>query len=292
MFGLVVGEGARQGEAPCLGACVGAAGQVEIHRVRGAEGRVSLDDEDGVTADDDRELVPGQSRHARRPEAGGIDDDGRVDVVARGRGHAGHPSARLADGDHLHALLDDGAALPRRLGIARRHRGWVAVARARLPEQRAEPGGVDTRLDAGEVGGLDDLGADAQGALEGERLLERRPHRWRDADEDAGADEAGGSTHRVREPLEDGERAKHHLARFPRGIQLANNPDGAAGAARADERLLEDEHPPEAQPGELEGGGDAGDPAADDDGVDDARRHGRRRTGSPRRIAPVRSTRA
>ena len=121
---------------------------------------------------------------------------------------------------------------------------------------------------------------------------EGRAHRGGDADEDAGADEAGGSTHRLPEPLEDGERAEHHLAGLPRGIQLANDPDGSAGASRPDERFLEDQHPAEAHPRELEGGGDTGDSSADDDGVDGARRHGRRRTGSPRRIAPVRSTRA
>ena len=242
--------------------------------MRGAEGRVALDDEHGVAADDDGQLVPGQTRHARRPEAGGVDDDGRVDAVARRRVDAGHPAARLADGDHLHALLDDGAALPRRLRIARRHRGGVAVARARLPEESAEPGGVDARLDAGEIGGLDDLGADADRALQGERLLERRPHGRRDADEDAGADEAGRARHRLAESLEDGERAEHHLARFPRGIQLANDPHGAAGAAGADEFLLEDQHPAEAQPGELEGDGDAGDAAADDDGVGGTDGHG------------------
>ena len=85
---------------------------------------------------------------------------------------------------------------------------------------------------------------------------------------------------------------EHHLGRLRGGIELADDADGAAGAARADEAPLEDDDALHAEAGQLEGERAAGDAAAHDDGV--RRPHGvpRSRTGSPCLMAPVLSTRA
>ena len=257
-----------------------------------AEARITLEHEDGMTADNDGQLDVGEAGEGGGPEAGSIDHDGRVDHIARRRGHARHASARLANRRHLLALLDHCPTLPRCLGIAGGDGRGVAVAGAGLVEDGAEGGGIDGRLDAIELRGLQDLRPHSQASLQGERLLERRAHGRAHPDEGAAADEAGLAGHRIAEALEDGERAEHHLRCLRRGIELADDAHGAAGAARADEATLEDDHALHAEAGKLEGERAAGDAAAHDHRV--GRLHGapRSRTGSPCLMAPVLSTRA
>src|SRR4029453_18358245 len=155
-----------------------------------------------------------------------------------------------------------------------------------------ECGGIDGRLDTTELRGLEDLRPHPQASLQGEGFLERPAHGRTPPNEGARADEAGLAGHRIAEALEDGERAEHHLGRLRRGIELADDAHGAAGATRADEAALEDDDALHAKTGKVKGERAAGDAAAHDDGV--GRLHGvpRSRTGSPCLMAPVLSTRA
>src|SRR2546422_10511383 len=95
---LVVSERAGQRETTRLGARVAAAREIEIDEMRPPEAGVALDDEDGMAADDDRQRDPGQSRDGFRPEARRVDDDRRVDALARGGLHTGDAVARRAGG--------------------------------------------------------------------------------------------------------------------------------------------------------------------------------------------------
>src|SRR3989442_2952496 len=119
--------------------------------------------------------------------------------------------------------------------------------------------------------GLEELGADAERPLDGERRLELRSHRGRDADQRSAAHVARLATDRVAEALEDAERAQDHRARLGRGVELADDSDRAAGASCSEEPALEHEHPPEADPGQMEGDRGARDAPPDDDDVGGAR---------------------
>jgi len=198
--------------------------------MRPPEGGVALDDEDGMAADDDGKGDPGQARDGSRPEAGRIDDDRRVDALACGRLDAADAVGRRADRYHLHALLDADAASTRRLGIAGRHRGRVAVARLQLIENGAEVLGIDSWLDAHELARLQHLGTDAERPLEPHRLLELGTYRGGDADQGAAADVARLAADGVAEALKDGERPHDDLAAFWRRVELADDPDRPAGS--------------------------------------------------------------
>src|SRR5207249_3672827 len=106
----------------------------EIHEVRSSECCIALDNEDGMPADDDRELDPGQLRDGSGPEARRVDDDRRLDALAGGGLDAGRPVAGHADRYYLDALLDAHADPSRRLGVPGRHRGGIAVAGVGLVE--------------------------------------------------------------------------------------------------------------------------------------------------------------
>src|SRR5262249_49883319 len=97
----------------------------------------------------------------------------------------------------------------------------------------------------------------------------------------------------IREVLEDLERGDDHLRRLWRGIELADDADGAAGPSRAEKVPFEDENVTDAELGEVEGGRDAGDATADDDDVGGSHDSSfKSRTGSSRRMTPSASTRA
>src|SRR5262245_35383423 len=304
MLGLVVGERAGQGEAAALGTRVAAAREVEVDQVRRSEGGVALDDEDGVTADDDRQRDAGQLRDGLRPESRCVDDHRRVDALARRGLHARDAAAGRAYRDDLDALLDADTATPSRLGIADRHRGRVAVARIRLVEDGAEMLGVDPLLDAGEITGLENLRPHAERTLEPHGLVELRSHRGGDADEDAAADVARLAADRLAEALKHRERTDDHLAGLGRRIELSDDADRSAGAARGEELALEHEHVAHACTGQMERDGGAGDAAPDDDDLGSAaHRDGAaatsatsaalsRRMGSPCLMEPGASTRA
>ena len=130
-----------------------------------------------MAADDDRELHARQARHRPCPEAGAVHDDGRVDRLAAGGRDARHAVAAPVDRHDLDALLDRGAVAPRAVGERVRDRRRIAVARLRLVEDGTEPGGVDPRLHTEELGGLEELGPDAECALDGQRRLQGRAHR-------------------------------------------------------------------------------------------------------------------
>src|SRR3989441_7980760 len=125
-----------------------------------------------------------------------------------------------------------------RSGVPERHPGRIAVARLRLVEHCAEARRVDPRLHAGDIVGLEELGADAERPLDGERRLELRSHRGRDADQRSAAHVARLATDRVAEALEDAERAQDHRARLGRGVELADDSDRAPGASGSEEPAL------------------------------------------------------
>src|ERR1043166_5397953 len=72
-----------------------------------------------------------------------------------------------------------------RIAVGSRHADGVPRARFGLVQDGAESGRVDATIDARNVGGLEHPGADSERLLEGQCLLELRPHRGRHADEDA-----------------------------------------------------------------------------------------------------------
>ena len=74
---LVVGERAGQREAARLGFHVAPAVEVEVDDVGPAEAGIALEDEDRMSADDDGQLDPGETREGRRPEPGRIHHDVR-----------------------------------------------------------------------------------------------------------------------------------------------------------------------------------------------------------------------
>src|SRR5262245_21658948 len=304
MLGLVVGERAGQGEAAALGTRVAAAREVEVDEVRRSEGRVALDDEDGVTADDDRQRDAGQLRDGLRPESRCVDDHRRVDALARRGLHARDAAAGRAHRDDLDALLDADTAAPSRLGIADRHRGRVAVARIRLVEDGAQMLGVDPSLDAGEIAGLENLRPHAERALKPYGLLELGTHRGGDADEDAATDVARLTADHLAEALKHGERAYDHLTGLGCRIELADDADRSAGAARGEELALEHDHVTQACGRQMKRDGGAGDAAPDDDDLGAAAHLDEAavtsatsaalstRTGSPCLMEPGASTRA
>ena len=290
VLGLVVGERAGQGEATRLWAKIAPPRKIHVDHVVGTEAGIALHDEDGMPSDDDGQLDVGKPGHRRRPEPGGIDDDRARDLVPRGGDDARDLAARRPERDHLHPLLDDGAAPSRGLGVSRVDGGRVPVSRAGLVEDGAEPGGIDARLQAVEIGRIEDLRSHTETSLKGQSLLEGGAHGGADADEDAAAMEAGLASYRVVEALEDVERTKDHARGLRRRVELANDAHGAAGAARPHEAPLQDEDAAEAGAGQVKGERAAGDAATDDDGVGRSHAGSRSRTGSPCLIGPGWST--
>ena len=154
---------------------------------------------------------------------------------------------------------------PRRVGVADRDRGRVAVTRLGLVEGGAEVLGIDPSLDAGELTGFEHLSADAERPLEPDGFLELGTHRGGNTDDDATVDVARLAADSVVEALENGERPHDHPAGFRRRVELADDPDRPAGAAGREEVALEQKDVAHARTGQVEGDGGAGDAATDDD---------------------------
>src|SRR4029077_16490576 len=106
------------------------------------EGSVALDDEDWMSTDHDRQRDAGLVCDGRRPESRRVDDYWCVDVLARRGVDAGDAARRAANRHHLDTLLDAHTAAARRIRVAVRHRGRIAVARVGLVEDRAKILGI------------------------------------------------------------------------------------------------------------------------------------------------------
>jgi hypothetical protein len=257
-----------------------------------------------VAADHDRQLDVGQARDGRGPEAGRVDHDRCLDVLARRGLDAGDVAGRVADGHDFDTLFDARTVAARRIRIATRYGGGIAIARIRLVEHRAESPRIDPRLDAREVAGLEHLGTDADRPLEPDGRLELRPHGDRDADQRPARDVARFAADGVAEALEDAERSHDHPTGLRSGVELADDPDGSAGAARGQGPSLEQDDVAQTGDGEVKRDRRSGDTAADDDDggptahlapaavSSAARSSSSRRTGSPRWIVPSTRTRA
>src|SRR2546426_8390418 len=72
-----------------------------LDEMRPPELGVTLDDEDRMATDDDRERDAGEPRDGGGPEPRGVDDDRRVDAIARCGLDAGDAIARRTGRDHL-----------------------------------------------------------------------------------------------------------------------------------------------------------------------------------------------
>src|SRR2546426_7957035 len=76
-----------------------------LDEMRPPELGVTLDDEDRMATDDDRERDAGEPRDGGGPEPGGVDDDRRGDAIARCGLDARDAIARPTDRDHLRTLV-------------------------------------------------------------------------------------------------------------------------------------------------------------------------------------------
>src|SRR5439155_546485 len=229
---------------------------------------VTLYDEDRMATDDDRERDAGEPRDGGGPEPGGVDDDRRVDAIARRGLDAGDAIARRTDRHHLDTLFDLHAPPSRGRGVAGGDSGRIAVARLRLVEDGAEMLDVDPRLDAGELPGLEHLGADTEQPLALDGFLELGTHRGGDPDHHTAFDVARLAADGVWKVLEHGQRPHDHLAGLRRGVELADDPDRPPGAAGSKELALEEEDVAHTNGRQMVGDGGAGDTAADGPGHD------------------------
>ena len=123
---------------------------------------------------------------------------------------------------------------------------------------------VDPRLDAGELPGLEHLGADTEQPLALDGFLELGTHRGGDPDHHTAFDVARLAADGVWKVLEHGQRPHDHLAGLRRGVELADDPDRPPGAAGSKELALEEEDVAHTDGRQMVGDGGAGDTAADD----------------------------
>jgi hypothetical protein len=124
---------------------------------------------------------------------------------------------------------------------------------------------VDPRLDTGEITGFEHLGTNTERSLAYDRLLELGPHRGRNADDHAAVDVARLAADDVAKAAERGQGPHDHLAGLRGGVELADDADRPAGAARGEGVALEDEDVTHTDRRQVEGNGGAGHAASDDD---------------------------
>ena len=121
------------------------------------------------------------------------------------------------------------------------------------------------------IGRRQQLGANAERALEAHGFLERAPHLGPDPDQRAAADVARGAADGRVEVAIDRERARDHDRGLSGRVELADDAHRSSGPAGADEAALEHEHVANAGQGQVKRDRDSGRARADDDDVGGSR---------------------
>ena len=200
----------------------------------------------------DRDLDPDGSGQTRRPGAGDIDHDRRIEPAAVGL-DAGD---RLAvDGDRLDPTAPDepGAEATRRLEEPGRRARWVGVAGPRLPGGRADVVRARPRDERRDLGCVEHAGVDADGLLDRDVGTHLGGELRREQVHEAGPHEpAIAGPHQLGPRLEIRERRPRQTGVALEVVVHPDEPGRSPGGAGGDAVAFQDQHrdPP---PREMEG---------------------------------------